>query len=173
MQAPLLTTERLRVEPISMAHWEDHAAAWADPQLTAFIGGTPRSRNESWGKFIGGAGLWSLLGYGYWSFIERESGAYLGTGGLANFERGLPELEGYVEAGWAFVPAAWGKGYATEAMMAVLQWADAHLGVSEIRCIISPDNTASIRVAEKLGFAYMCETEDALGRIGVYRRVRI
>ncbi|WP_164118358.1 GNAT family N-acetyltransferase [Sphingorhabdus sp. Alg239-R122] len=171
MQAPLLTTERLSIEPVSLDHWEEHAAMWGNPELTAFIGGgKPRPRDESWRRFIGAPGLWHLLGYGYWSFLDKETGVYLGTGGLANFERGVAELEGYPEAGWAFAPSAWNKGYATEAMQVILSWADAHLDVKEIRCIIDHANKASIRVAEKLGFTYLCDNEDVLGPVQVYRR---
>ena len=119
MIAPSLTTERLSIEPMSLAHWEDYAATWADPRMTEFIGGDPRNRNLSWGKMLQGIGLWSLFGYGYWSFVERASGKFVGNGGLAQFERGIPELEGYPEAGWAFAADAWGKGYATEAMTEV------------------------------------------------------
>ena len=104
MTAPTLTTQRLSIEPMSRAHWEDYAAAWADPRMTAFIGGEPRSRNVSWGKMLQGIGLWSLFGYGYWSFVERESGRFVGNGGLAQFERGIAELEDVPEAGWAFRP---------------------------------------------------------------------
>lgn len=54
--APILTTERLSIEPMSLLHWEDYAAAWADPRMTAFIGGEPRSQNVSWGKMLQGIG---------------------------------------------------------------------------------------------------------------------
>jgi Acetyltransferase (GNAT) domain len=111
-RAPTLITERLSIEPMSLAHWEAYASAWADPRMTEFIGGDPRNRNLSWGKMLQGIGLWSLFGYGYWSFVERASGKFVGNGGLAQFERGIPELEGYPEAGWAFAADAWGKGYA-------------------------------------------------------------
>jgi RimJ/RimL family protein N-acetyltransferase len=169
MIAPTLSTDRVTIAPMALAHFEAHAAAWADPDMTRFIGGNPRSRNESWGKFLQGAGLWSIVGYGYWSFLDRATGAYLGNGGLAQFERGISELEGYPEAGWAFAPDAWGKGYATEAMAAVLAWADdAKLG--EIRCIIDPGNGASHNVAVKLGFAKFAESHDVIGDLFIYSR---
>lgn len=171
MIAPTLMTERLTLRPLSLADWEGYAAAWADPQMTQFIGGQPRTRTESWGKFLQGIGLWPLLGFGYWSFIDRATGAFLGNGGLARFERGLEDLEGYPEAGWAFVPDAWGRGLATEAMQAVLDWSDEALGHPEVRCIIDPGNTASQGVAAKLGFTALREVDFPPGRTGVYHRI--
>jgi RimJ/RimL family protein N-acetyltransferase len=170
MIAPTLITERLTIAPMSLQHWEEYAAAWADPRMTEFIGGDPRNRNVSWGKFLAGIGLWSLLGYGYWSFVERESGKFVGNGGLAQFERGIAELEGFPEAGWAFAADAWGKGYATEAMNAILNWADTKAKLGEIRCIIDPGNAASHNVATKLGFTIFAESRDVIGDLFVYRR---
>jgi RimJ/RimL family protein N-acetyltransferase len=45
----------------------------------------------------------------------------------------------------------WGKGYATEAARAALEWAFGELGRASVMSMIHPDNTASIRVAERLG----------------------
>lgn len=172
MQPPTLTTDRLILAPMALEHWEAYAAAWADPQMTAFIGGQPRTRTESWGKFLAAAALWQYMGYGYWSFIDRATGTFLGNGGLAWFDRGIAGLEGVPEAGWAFIPDAWGKGLATEAMAAVIGWADASLDTAEIRCIIDPENRASRRVAEKLGFRFLMASDEALGRIELFSRQR-
>jgi RimJ/RimL family protein N-acetyltransferase len=171
MLAPIIHTDRLILAPLSIDHWEAYAAAWADPRMTEFIGGQPRTRTESWGKFLVGAGLWTVLGYGYWSFLDRQSGVFLGNGGLASFERGIDALIGFPEAGWAFIPDAWGKGYATEAMAAVLAWADAQLQATEIRCIIDPGNNASERVADKLGFVRIGYCEEPIGPTNIYSRI--
>ncbi len=172
MTPPTLTTDRLIITPMTMEHWEAYAAAWADPRMTEFIGGTPRTRTESWGKFLAASALWNYMGYGYWSFLDRETGGFVGNGGLSWFERGIAGLKGVPEAGWAFVPAAWGKGLATEALFAVLAWADAELSAPEIRCIIDEDNQASKRVAAKLGFHYVQTSDEAIGRITLYARKR-
>jgi RimJ/RimL family protein N-acetyltransferase len=169
MIAPTLSTQRLILRPISMDDWEDYAASWADPRMTAFIGGTPRDRTTSWSKFLQGAGLWPVLGYGYWSFADRETGRYLGNGGLSQFERGIAELEDQIEAGWAFIPDAWGRGYATEAMTAALAWADDHLH-REVRCIIDHDNLASMRVATKLGFTQFAVADFPPKQVTVWQR---
>ncbi|HMS19177.1 GNAT family N-acetyltransferase [uncultured Sphingorhabdus sp.] len=172
MQAPTLTTDRLTLAPISKDHWEAYAAAWADPAMTEFIGGKPRTRTESWAKFLAASALWQFMGYGYWSFLDRATGRFLGNGGLSWFERGVAGLEGVPEAGWAFIPEAWGKGLATEAMGAALAWADDELKAPEIRCIIDPGNRASRRVAEKLGFRFLEATDEAMGRIELFSRQR-
>ncbi len=172
MIAPILETERLVLRPLTLVDWEAYARAWADPRMTAYIGGQPRGRTESWGKFLQGIGLWPLFGYGYWSFVSRGDGSFLGCGGLASFERGIAELAGFPEAGWAFVPDAWGLGLATEAVGAVLDWADHHLSHREIRCIIDPGNVASQRVATKLGFTFMGEVDFPPATTQLYRRVR-
>ena len=170
MNPPTLSTDRLLVTALSLQHWEAFAEAWADPRMTEFIGGTPRTRNESWGKFLQGIGLWSLFGYGYLAFVDRETGAFLGNGGLAQFERGVPEIEGFPEAGWSFTPDSWGRGLATEGMSAILAWADATLNEPEIRCMIDPDNAASHNVASKLGFSKIAESRDVIGNVFVYSR---
>lgn len=169
MIPPTLHTERLTLRPIALEDFDAYAAMWADPRVTSFIGGTPRDRTTSWSKFIASAGLWPLCGYGYWAFEDRETGAFMGNGGLSRFERGIPELEGHVEAGWAISPAGWGKGYATEVMTAALAWARDTLAVPEVRCIIDPDNQASQRVASKLGFVKFAESHDVIGRTDVLR----
>jgi RimJ/RimL family protein N-acetyltransferase len=169
MIAPTLTTDRLILRAQTLEDFEAYQAAWADPELTRFIGGAPRDRNTSWQKFLMGSGLWPVLGYGFWSFTDRQTGAFLGNGGLAQFERGVAALVGHVEAGWAFVPAAWGKGYATEAMAAILAWGDAQ-GITETRAIIDHSNTASARVAEKLGFTILLPTIPEFSESALWQR---
>jgi RimJ/RimL family protein N-acetyltransferase len=173
MDCPTLTTPRLTLEPLSLPHWEDYAAMWADPRTTVFIGGEPRDRTTSWTKFIAAAGLWPVCGFGYWGFIERATGVLIGVGGLSRFERGIPELDGVPEAGWVIALSGWGKGYATEAMLAVYDWSDSALDAAQTRCIIDPANAASIRVAVKLGFERLAEIESSLGQSVLMSRDRI
>jgi RimJ/RimL family protein N-acetyltransferase len=55
------------------------------------------------------------------------------------------------ELGWAVIRAHWGHGYATEAAMAIRDWARESRSISGLVSLISPDNVRSQRVAEKLG----------------------
>jgi RimJ/RimL family protein N-acetyltransferase len=65
-----------------------------------------------------------------------------------------------VEVGWKFARHAWGHGYATEAGQAAIDWGFAHLDLDQIISVISPENTASMRVAERLGMTKL--RDDAL-----------
>ena len=103
-------------------------------------------------RFLRHAGLWSLLGYGYWAVTERETGRYVGDVGLADFRREIvPPLDA-PEVGWALAARAHGRGFATEAVRATLAWSDANLADGRTVCLIDPENAASVRVAEKCGF---------------------
>lgn len=167
---PVIETERLRLRAPIKADFDAYAAMWADERVTAFIGGKPRTRNESWLRFIGMHGLWALTGYGYWLFTDRQTDTLVGVGGLANFERGIDLLTGYPEAGWAIAPDFWGRGLVSEAMAAVMAWNDRSLGGNEVRCIIDPGHAASEHVAAKLGFVPIGDALLGDATVNVYSR---
>jgi RimJ/RimL family protein N-acetyltransferase len=167
MQAPTLTTERLTLRALTMADWEPYAAMWEDPRVVEYIGGAPRPRDVAWPKFGQAAGMWALVGYGNWAVIDRADGVFLGVAGLSDFKRGIAELDGAPEAGWAFTAASWGRGIASETIVAVTGWADA-AGIAETRCMIDHGNLASARVAERCGYAAFAEID---GARRAYRRV--
>lgn len=169
---PIIETARFRLRGAERRDFEAYAAMWADARTTRYIGSGPRDRTTSWAKFTSMAGLWPLMGYGYWVFAERDSDAFAGCGGLCWFDRGVDALVGFPEAGWAVAPDHWGRGAASEIMAAALDWSDSVLGAAEVRCIINPGNGASERVAAKLGFAAI-GSSDALGDpVTVYSRMR-
>jgi RimJ/RimL family protein N-acetyltransferase len=115
--------------------------------------------------------MWAMLGYGYWAVERRDDGAWLGQIGFADFKRDMePSIEGLPEMGWIFGVHAQGQGYASEAALAALRWADATLDESEIVAIIDPENAPSIRVAEKAGFGERGEARYRDERILLFRR---
>lgn len=151
-KAPVLLTARLRLR----AHQRDDYAAcralWQHPETIRFIGATAQSDQEVWFRLLRYGGMWPMQGFGFWVFEDRATGEFLGEGGLMDAMRDVQGLQGIPEAGWALVPQAGGKGIATEAMSAVLGWADAQLPAARTGCIIDPENAASLRVAAKLGY---------------------
>lgn len=150
--APTLDTERLTLRGHTPDDYDECAALWGDAQVTRYIGGRPSTPEEVWTRLLRYAGMWALLGFGYWVVRERETGRFVGELGFADFRREITPPLDAPEAGWVLAPWAHGRGYATEAVHAALAWGDAHLAAPRTVCMISPDNAASIRVAEKCGY---------------------
>ena len=140
--APTLTTDRLTLRGWREEDLAPYAAITADPEVMRFMGGTLDAA-DAWRQMAMFAGHWELRGYGLW-VVERE-GELIGRIGLLRPE-GWPGLE----VGWLLGRAAWGQGYATEARAAV-EYAWRELDAHELISLIAPDNTASQRVAERLG----------------------
>ena len=113
-----------------------------------------------------------MLGFGFWAFRDRKTGAFLGEGGMLQGQRALEPGFGHVrEMGWALVPSAHGLGYAREALDAILAWTDAQ-GVERTACLIEPGNGPSIRLAGKLGFREYARTTYHGVRVNLYERRR-
>lgn len=151
--APVLETARLILRPFRGDDVDAQAAMMGDPKVMNPMGAKPLSREDAWRKLLCGHGMWPIAGYGYWAVERRADGAMIGQIGFADFKRGMaPNVENIPEMGWLFAAEASGQGYATEAGVAALAWADEALR-REIVAIVDPANAPSIRVAEKLGFA--------------------
>ena len=103
-----------------------------------------------WTRLLRYVGHWQLLDYGFWVVTDKVSGAFLGEVGFADFKRDFTPALGVPEIGWALMPHAHGKGVATEAVQAALIWGDQRW--PRTACLISPENTPSIRVADKCGY---------------------
>jgi RimJ/RimL family protein N-acetyltransferase len=171
VQGPDLESARLVLKPHILADFDDSFAMWRDPRTVAFIGGTPSTPDRAWQRVLTYAGLWSLIGFGYWSVRERETGAFVGEVGFADFHRGTdPSFNGEPEMGWAIAPDHYGKGYATEAVMAALGWADAALQHPRTVCMIDPVNAASVAVARKCGFSEWTTTTFGEKSLQLYQR---
>lgn len=173
MTAPTLHTDRLTLRPHLLSDFDDIHALWADPATVRFIGnGKPQDAQAAWFRILRHAGLWALAGYGSWVFADRATGAYVGSGGLLEAKRGIPELEGVPEVGWAIREDWGGQGLATEGVRATLAWSDAHVNASTTRCIIDPGNQASIKVALKCGFYEMARVQDGETTLILLERAR-
>ena len=141
-----IETDRLLLRPFQESDLDAYAAMMADPEVMRFMDG-PQDRTTAWRGMAGYLGHWVLRGYGLWAVEQRASGELIGRIGLINVE-GWPGLE----VGWTFDPAHWGRGYATEAGQASVEWAFANHAVDELVSVILPDNAASQGVARRLGF---------------------
>jgi len=102
----------------------------------------------------------ALRGCGLFSVIERDTGAWIGRVGPW-----MPEGALGPEIGWAFSSAAQGRGYATEAAKAAMDWAFYTLQWTEVIHGIDIGNTASIAVARRLGSTWLREAAEPDGQV--------
>ncbi|AEI66883.1 GNAT family N-acetyltransferase [Corallococcus macrosporus] len=142
---PVLETARLLLRPPLAEDLEGFAALMADPESARFIGGV-QPRTMAWRNLCVMAGAWSLQGFAMFSVLEKATGAWVGRVGPWK-----PEGWPGTELGWALLRAHWGKGYATEAAAAAMDWAFEHLGWTDVIHCIVPENLASQEVARRLG----------------------
>ncbi|MBZ9653851.1 GNAT family N-acetyltransferase [Phyllobacterium lublinensis] len=156
---PILETERLVLRAHRRGDFEAVHAMWQRPEIYMQITGKPSTREQSWARLLRYAGLWPLIGYGFWAVEEKASGCFIGELGFANFERLIePPFGEAPEMGWVFAPEVHGKGFGSEALAKAVAWGDSFFRHDRALCIISPDNTASQRVAAKNGFLKIAET---------------
>lgn len=156
---PILETDRLILRPHRREDFEAVHAMWQHPAIYTQITGKPSTREQSWARLLRYAGLWPLIGYGFWAMEDKATGRFVGELGFADFQREInPPFGDAPEMGWVLAPEIHGKGYGSEALASVVEWGDTFFKQDRALCIISPENAASLRVAEKNGFSKVLET---------------
>ena len=147
MNVPEVRTERLLMRGFREEDIDEWAAISRDPEVMRWIGDeNGLTREEAWRRMAYFVGHWELRGFGNWALIDKASGALVGRAGLYR-----PEAWPGLEVGWLVGREFWGRGFATEAGHASIEWAQAELGADHVISLIEDENLRSARVAEKLG----------------------
>jgi len=171
--APVIQTERLTLRHFRTDDIQAFAETMANPDVVRYLGGEPNDREDAWRKLLTGAGFWSLMGIGMWAVERRSDRRLIGHLGFFDFPRDMrPSIAGEPEMGWVFNPKAHGQGYATEACEAALDWFDRTQPPASIPAIISRENAASMRLAERLGFKRQPDATYRDEPIALFRRPR-
>jgi [ribosomal protein S5]-alanine N-acetyltransferase len=153
----VIETPRLRGERIGPEHHAALLALLGDPRVGATLGGAATADDVT-ATIEREVARWDRDGMGYWMFSDRATGEPIGRGGLSRAHVGGRDE---VEVGWAVMPARWGQGYATELAAGAIELAFGPLGLESVVAYTLPDNLASRRVMEKLGFSYEREVVHA------------
>lgn len=138
-------TEHLLLRQWRREDFDSYARYYADAELARFVGGSC-DRETAWRKMAALAGHWALMGFGYWAVEEKATGDFAGCVGLWHSD-GWPETE----LGYWLMPEKHGRGYATEAGRAAQAFAREVVRPPSLVSYIAPENTPSMRVAERLG----------------------
>jgi RimJ/RimL family protein N-acetyltransferase len=143
-------TPRLLLTRIGPADLADLARMYADPRVTATLGGV-RSADQTATYLAAQTAHWDAHGFGLWAARDPATGAFVGRGGLRHATvEGRPE----VEVAYGLMSEFWGRGLATELARESVRVGFTDLQLPDLACFTLTTNAASRRVMEKAGFRY-------------------
>ena len=135
---PLIKTKRMYIQPMSDQDIEDMIEKSDSDEL-----------RTTYGEMLSGCknDPENRIWYAPWSMRLKDDDTYIGDLGFKG-----PSYENTVEIGYGILPEYEGKGYTTEAVQAMTQWAFSNAKVVFVEAETEPENKASQRVLEKCGF---------------------
>ncbi|MEV0603303.1 GNAT family N-acetyltransferase [Streptomyces sp. NPDC050315] len=155
-----LHTQRLTLRRWLPGDLQPMAAVNADPDVMRWIGnGATRSLTQTASGISSWEQEWDIEGFGLFAVELRASGELAGFVGLS-VPHFLPEVLPAVEIGWRLGRPYWGRGIATEAARAALDYGFRERGLERIISIAQRGNDASERIMRKLGMRLDRETVD-------------
>ena len=172
LAVPTLTTDRLVLEPLTLAHSAGMFAMWSQAEVCRYSGPgfdldgrpirlpavTPEDSDKIIIFFLKGAADGARF---RWAMLSRSDRAFVGAVG---FNR----LGACSELAYHMRPEFWGQGLMGEAGHAALAWLHGRAGAEIVEAFVDPENLASIRVAERLGLRM---TGDVMDGAAGYTRV--
>jgi len=141
---------------------------FTDPKVMASFGGELFTREQMVYWLKRNLDHQNEFGYGLFSVILKSDGTLIGDCGLEQMES-----EGAAELGYDFRSDFWNQGYATEAAIAVRDYAFNILKLPQLISLIRVGNLASRRVAEQVGMTLVEEVTRSDIQYGKYRIWRL
>ena len=151
MNGPVLNTERLELNWLTLEDTPLMLGIWNDPAFVRYVAdrGIRTLEQARAAVEAGPLRLYAEYGYGPFRVRRREDGMDMGICGL--FRRDVLEDP---DIGFALLPEFCGQGYGFEASVAVLDYARDALRLPAVTAIVAPQNAPSIGLLEKLGMRY-------------------
>ena len=144
-----LSTARLDLRPMAPADTDAVFAMRSDPDVQRYGSHPPWTDRQTAVDYIERNMQAMAAGtHAQFAIVRREDAAVIGTCTLF----GLDEQCRRAEVGYVLLPSAWGRGYANEAVTALLDWGFEHLSLNRVDADIDPRNAASARALDRLGF---------------------
>jgi RimJ/RimL family protein N-acetyltransferase len=148
LETPRLTLRSWRAADVDPFH-----AICSDPVVMETLGPL-MSRDEVAALVERMQRLQVELGHCFWAMERNDDAQLIGWCGIIRGGEGMP-IDGKPEIGWRMTPAAWGKGYVTEAATAITTWAFDNLPDDTVWAITSATNQRSRAVMERLGMHHL------------------
>lgn len=173
---PDFTTARLRLEPASDEHLDALWTLWTDPLVRQFLWDDIPIERERAHDTIHEAAAVAPQGLGLWTIVLAEvpgelvgCAALLPVGASAQY---YPPFAGAVEPLIALAPKYWRRGYAQEALTALIDYATNTLRLERLVAVNDVPNAASDRLLHRLGFVPCAETDGPRYRLRHYTFAR-
>ena len=147
----ILTTARLRFEPMNDSHLQGLHQVNRDPEVMRYITGRGDTLEDTQKMIDTVKERWVRFGYSWWCFIEQDSEEVIGAGCIQHLGR---ERANPLETGWRLRRDKWGQGFASEAANRMAAYAFDTLEGELLCAVCDPANTASSNVMQKLGMQY-------------------
>ena len=149
---PTINTKRVTLRAMRPEDFVRFAQIWAKPAVVSHISGVARSKAQSWDAFLRNAGHWQIVGFGQWAVQVHGNPNLAGQVGFFFGSRNLGEdFDPFPEAGWVLDPEVKGQGFGRDAVCAAHDWFDRVVAGTTV-CMIAPENIASLKIAETLGY---------------------
>ena len=146
----VLETERLVLRKIGEGDAALQAEVLNTPAVMAQLGGV-KELHEIEAKHAKAMASMAREGFSFLMMIEKATGDLVGHCGMKRVDNPLAPNTGDHEIGWLVREDRWRRGYAYEAMVAVIDWAFGPIGAPHVVALTCDDNTGSWRLMEKLG----------------------
>ena len=144
----ILKTERLLLRPMLASDFEALYLIFTDRNVMAAFDHDPFTREQMERWLQRNLAHQEEFGYGLFSVLLKDTGELIGDCGLEHMQVGDTKI---AELGYDFRSDFWNNGYATEAAVAVRDYAFNVLNLPQLISLIRVGNEASRRVAEKMG----------------------
>ncbi|MCT9090241.1 GNAT family N-acetyltransferase [Streptomyces sp. ASQP_92] len=151
---PTLVTERLLLDPYTPGDEEDFVALFQDRRVSRWMGEGPASEAADRALFRRVfTQVYARNLFDVWAV--RKDGQLIG-----HAEIKPTEATGGHEIIYALAPAAWGAGLGTELARAVVAHGFDTLGLTEVHATVAAENTASLTLLARLGFAHVRDIQE-------------
>jgi len=156
MKQPIIHTERLIIRAITLEDAPGMFEMDSNPKVHEYLGKKPASTiEEVYGyiKFI--RAQYRDNGIGRWAVEEKDTGNFVGWTGFKFHTKPLNDRIHFLDLGYRFQEAVWGKGYATETSFASMQYAFDNLEHDTIYGMAETVHAASNHILKKMGMKYV------------------
>jgi [ribosomal protein S5]-alanine N-acetyltransferase len=148
----VIETERLLLRELVPADAEGMFALDSDAEVHRYLGNKPvKTIAEARATIEFIRGQYVQNGIGRWAMVEKSSSRFIGWTGLKLIREKVNGHIDHYDLGYRLIKEYWGKGYASEAAIACVNYAFEQLRLDAVYATAHPDNLASQKVLEKTG----------------------